>query len=95
VSISPDEEGIYDDPYDIMDMEIYDYPPDANDLDQFLQDSGLGTTEHSTRTSTITVTSDRTSSTLSEDSWRTMSLPPLPQGVRPYSVISSDEYQVL
>lgn len=32
VSISPDEEGIYDDPLDIIDMEIYDYPPDASEL---------------------------------------------------------------
>lgn len=98
-SMSPDEEGIYDDPFDILDMEIYDYPPDANELDRYLEDSGLDTTEHSTRTSTITMTSDyaptdRTSSTLSEDSWRTMSLPPLPGGVRPYSMASSDEFQV-
>ena len=98
-SMSPDEEGIYDDPYDILDMEIYDYPPDANELNRYLEDSGLDTTEHSTRTSTITMTSDyaptdRTSSTLSEDSWKTMSLPPLPPGVRPYSMASSDEFQV-
>ena len=79
-------------------MEIYDYPPDVSDLEQFLlQDSGLGTTEHSARTSTITTLSemtDRTSSTISDESWRTMTLPPLPSGTRPYSVISSDEYQV-
>ncbi len=93
-SISPDEEGIYDDPYDILDMEIYDYPPDVTDLYRFLEESSLDTPEHSTRTSTITVTTDRTSSTISEDSWRTMSLPPLPPGARPFSVISSDEYQV-
>ncbi len=95
-SVSPDEEGIYDDPYDILDMEIYDYPPDVNDLSQFLEDSGLDT-EASARASTITVGSeltDRTSSTISEDSWKTMSLPPIPSGVRPYSMISSDEYPV-
>ncbi len=93
-SVSPDEEGIYDDPYDILDMEIYDYPPDVTDLYRFLEESSLDTPEHSTRASTITVTTDRTSSTISEDSWRTMSLPPLPPGARPFSVISSDEYQV-
>ncbi len=75
-------------------MEIYDYPPDVTDLYRFLEESSLDTPEHSTRASTITVTTDRTSSTISEDSWRTMSLPPLPPGARPFSVISSDEYQV-
>lgn len=78
-------------------MEIYDYPPDVNDLHRFLEDSGLDT-EASVRASTITVGSeftDRTSSsTLSEDSWRTMSLPPIPPGARPFSMISSDEYHV-
>ncbi len=97
VSISPDEEGIYDDPYDILDMEIYDYPPDVSDLASFLENSGLDTEPSSVRASTITVGSevtDRTSSTISEDSWRTMSLPPLPPGARPFSMISSDEYHV-
>ena len=32
LAISPDDEGIYDIPPDIGDMEIYDYPPDASEL---------------------------------------------------------------
>ena len=97
-SISPDEEAIYDDPYDIMDMEIYDYPPDATEL--LWEDSGLDTTD-SARNSTITMSSeytvaDRVSQAMSDDSWKTMSLPRIPASPRPssvaLSVASSDDY---
>jgi len=43
ISISPEEEAIYDDPFDVMDMEIYDYPPDVSDLPW--EDSGFDTTD--------------------------------------------------
>lgn len=98
-SISPDEEAIYDDPYDIMDMEIYDYPPDATEL-LLWEDSGLDTTD-SARNSTITMSSeytvaDRVSQAMSDDSWKTMSLPRIPATPRPssvaLSVASSDDY---
>ena len=93
-----DEEGIYDVPLDILDFEIYDYPPDVMELGLEPVDSGFDTT----RSSTITVSSDftvteRASSTISEDSWNTFSLPP---GLRPsmafstFSMASSDDMQV-
>lgn len=92
-SMSPDEEGIYDDPFDIIDMEIYDYPPDVGDLG--LQDSGLDSARNSMlTTATDFTTPDRASSAYSDDSWKTMSLPPLPNSARPsmvFSVASSDE----
>ena len=99
-SMSPDEEGIYDDPLDIVDMEIYDYPPDANELG--LEDSGLGIGD-CTRSSTISMSSevsqtDRESSTLSGINWSTLAVPPLPSSARPSIAISigsnSDDNQV-
>lgn len=80
VSISPDEEGIYDDPLDIMDMEIYDYPPDASELgfEEF--------TSESSRSSTITVSSDFDSRN-SREYWPSSAVPPLPSGARPSSII--------
>ena len=97
-SISPDiddEEGIYDVPLDILDFEIYDYPPDVMELGLEPVDSGLDTT----RNSTITVSSDytlteRASSAISEESFKTLSLQP---GMRPsmaFSMASSDDFQV-
>ena len=69
VSISPDEEGIYDDPLDIIDMEIYDYPPDASELgiEEFPSESS--------RSSTVTISS--------EQYWRSPVVPPIPRGARP------------
>ena len=97
-SMSPDmddEEGIYDVPLDILDFEIYDYPPDVMELGLEPVDSGLDTT----RSSTITVSSDytlteRASSVISEDSWNIF------PGMRPsmafstISMASSDDLQV-
>ena len=99
ISMSPDEEGIYDDPFDVGDMEIYDYPPDVMELYHLQNDSGLDTTD-SARDSVITfsseyTTTERASSSYSDDSWRTMSLPPAPSSTRPsmaFSTTSSDEY---
>ena len=76
VSISPDEEGIYDDPLDIVDMEIYDYPPDASDLG--LDYSNWNTTEFKRNTF-----SDY-SQTHSSD----LTVPPLPSSARP-SIVGS------
>ena len=101
-SISPDledEEGIYDVPLDILDFEIYDYPPDVMELGLDPLDSGLDSTRNSTITvsSEFTVTPDRASSTISEDSWNTFSLP---NSLRPsmafstFSMASSDDLQV-
>ena len=95
-SMSPDmedEEGIYDVPLDILDFEIYDYPPDVMELGLDPVDSGLDTT----RNSTITVSSDytvteRASSAISEDSWSSYQ-----PGMRPsmaFSMASSDDLQV-
>ena len=99
--IDPDEEGIYDDPLDLMDMEIYDYPPDALELAGLI-DSGLETNE-STRNSVFsdvapTERSDRSSSSTLDESWKTMSLPHHFGSSRPsmaFSTVSStDDYQV-
>lgn len=95
-SMSPDmedEEGIYDVPLDILDFEIYDYPPDVMELGLEPLDSGLDTT----RNSTITVSSDytvteRASSAISEDSWSTFSS--FQPGMRPsmaFSMASSED----
>lgn len=98
VSVSPDEEGIYDDPLDIIDMEIYDYPPDASELG--LEDS----TSESTRSSTATmsgefVQTDRGNFVSASDNWKALPVPPLPSNVRPSSFLTvgsiSDENQVL
>lgn len=98
-SMSPDEEGIYDDPLDIIDMEIYDYPPDANDI----IGENLESNPNTTRNSTVTMSSeypqtDRESANISYDSWSTLNLPPLPRSARPFLTLSvgsnSDENQV-
>ena len=98
LSISPDEEAIYDDPFDVMGMEIYDYPPDVSDLPW--DDSGFDTTE-SARNSTVTLSSEYTvtSQAMSDDSWRTMSLPRFSTTGRPSSITlsmaSSDDYYLV
>ncbi len=106
ISMSPDEdeEGIYDNPFDVVeDMEIYDYPPDVSDLSIFGLDSSGMDLSGSNRHSVITLdsefassfVSDRASSLFSEDSWKTVTLPPVPSSTRPstaLSTTSSDEY---
>lgn len=102
-SMSPDmedEEGIYDVPLDILDFEIYDYPPDVMEFGLVGDpvDSGLDTTRNSTITvsSDYTVTTERASSAISEDSWST-SFSSLQPGMRPsmaFSMASSDDMQV-
>ena len=102
-SMSPDmedEEGIYDVPLDILDFEIYDYPPDVMEFGLVGDpvDSGLDTTRNSTITvsSDYTVTTERASSAISEDSWST-SFSSLQPGMRPsmaFSMASSEDMQV-
>ena len=98
MSMSPDEgEAIYDDPFDIIDMEIYDYPPDAIDA---YNATVLGpSVTDSARSSTVLsgdfASTDQASSAVSDDTWKTMTLPPLPTSVRPsmaFSTVSSEEY---
>lgn len=90
VSISPDEEGIYDDPLDIVDMEIYDYPPDASELG--LDDFGV-TVSESSGNSILATSSDYTQSHIG--SCDSLSVPPLPSSARPSMNLSiSDEIQV-
>lgn len=87
VSISPDEEGIYDDPLDIIDMEIYDYPPDASELgleEEFSYQS-------SRSSSTISEYAQSNSANMSSHNPPTV--PPLPSGARP-STNSLDGNQV-
>ena len=94
VSISPDEEGIYDDPLDIIDMEIYDYPPDASELgieDPFASESA--------RSSTATVSgefalSDR-GSFISTTDWNPLVVPPLPVTARPAMPLTTEDVQVM
>ena len=87
VSISPDEEGIYDDPLDIVDMEIYDYPPDASELG--LDDFGVTISE----SSILAKPSEFTQSHIDS-----LAVPPLPSSARPSMNLSvgsiSDEIQV-
>ena len=102
ISISPDqdEEGIYDDPLDIWDMEIYDYPPDVANLGLEEPPPPPPHAGDSARNSTISLisevpSSDRGSSTMSEDSWQSFSLPIVPSSARPLatmSMASSEEY---
>lgn len=91
VSISPDEEGIYDDPLDIVDMEIYDYPPDVSELG--LDDFGV-TVSESSRSSILATSSEFTSSHIDS-----VAVPPLPSSARPSMNLSvgsnSDEIQVI
>ncbi len=90
-SMSPDEEGIYDDPLDIIDMEIYDYPPDA--MESFdLEFSGLDPGNR------LTEMGDSRSSSMLSDNWNSPIVPPLPNSARPSMTLSvgsySDENQV-
>ena len=98
MSMSPDDgEAIYDDPFDIIDMEIYDYPPDAIDAYN-AEVSGLsiaGSARNSTALSSDFASTDRASSVFSDEIWKTMTLPPLPTSGRPsmaLSTVSSEEY---
>lgn len=97
VSISPDEEGIYDDPLDIVDMEIYDYPPDASELG--LEDMSFSVnTSDSTRSSTATASgefaqNDRGSFIATSDNWNSLVVPPLPNSARPS--LTLEENQVI
>lgn len=101
VCITPDEEAIYDYPENVVDMEIYDYPPDAL---SFLPPPPemYPNTLDSSRNSVITLTSEfasseRSSLAIPED-WSHMTLPPPPVSLsssRPsiaISTASSDEY---
>ena len=98
LSMSPDEgEAIYDDPFDIIDMEIYDYPPDA--IEAYNAEVSSSSVTDSARTSTVLsgdfACTDQASSAVSDDIWKTMALPPLPTSVRPsmaLSTVSSEEY---
>ena len=97
VSLTPDEEAIYDYPENVVDMEIYDYPPDAI---PFLPEDVSRTSTDSVRNSVVTLTSEyapseRASVAIPED-W--CHLPPPPASLslsRPsmaISTASSDEY---
>lgn len=83
-----------------MDMEIYDYPPDAMELGLI---DPLAESSDSTRNSAIsdfamTERSDRSSSATLDDSWKTMSLPHNFDTSRPsmaFSTVSSiEDYHV-
>lgn len=78
VSMSPDEEGIYDDPLDIVDMEIYDYPPDASELG--LEYSDWITSESMRRN---TVGESIPVDLVPSDNWKDQAVPPLPNTSRP------------
>ena len=97
VSLTPDEEAIYDYPENVVDMEIYDYPPDAIPV---LHEDVSMTPSDSVRNSVITLTPDfppfeQASGSISDD-W--MHFPPPPSSLsfsRPsmaISTASSDEY---
>ena len=88
-SISPDEEGIYDDPLDIMDMEIYDYPPDAAEL-------GIDTSEYNAyRNSSVSAASSDVilSDSCPTDQPKVEAVPPIPRTSRP-RLQNSDQTQV-
>ena len=101
VSIMPHEEAIYDYPENVVDMEIYDYPPDALSLLPPPPDQCLLLPE-SSRNSVVTLSSNftmsgRSSLAMPED-WM-MNLPPPPpvslSSSRPsiaISTTSSDEF---
>ena len=78
VSMSPDEEGIYDDPLDIVDMEIYDYPPDASDLG--LEYSDWNIPENMRRN---TVGESIPVDLVPSENWKDQAVPPLPNSSRP------------
>ncbi len=89
-SISPDDEGIYDDPLDIVDMEIYDYPPDAAEL------GILDTSEYNSyRDSSVSATSSEfmTSDVGSVEHLKT-EVPPVPSTSRPRLRTSDHQMQV-
>lgn len=97
VSLTPDEEAIYDYPENVVDMEIYDYPPDAI---PFLPENVSRTSADSVRNSVVTLTSEfapseRASVAIPED-WSHLPPPPAPlSSSRPsmaISTASSDEY---
>ena len=77
VSISPDEEGIYDDPLDIVDMEIYDYPPDAGDLG--LEYADWNTPENPRRSAVSAYQEDF----MSSGNLKSQPVPPPPSSARP------------
>ena len=93
VSMSPDEEGIYDDPLDIVDMEIYDYPPDASELG--LEDVNLNMLPESSRTSMSTVSGEYPQN--DRGNLDSSIVPPLPISARPSAILSAepvDSHQV-
>ena len=103
VSLSPDEEGIYDDPLDIVDLEIYDYPPDVMEFGlppPIAEDSRMETTkskrsDRTTVTGNYTATSrESTVSMSSEDSYRPRSFSSITPSTRPSMALSmsSDDY---
>lgn len=83
VSISPDEEGIYDDPLDIVDMEIYDYPPDASELGLDYPDWNTSESKRRNTIGDYSQTYQRDFDVLKDQS-----IPPLPSSARP-SLIGS------
>lgn len=101
ISFTPDEEAIYDYPENVVDMEIYDYPPDALSLLPPPPDMCPNPMEGN-RSSVITLTSDfipsGRSSLALPDEWSHIPLPPPPVSLsasRPsiaVSTTSSDEY---
>ena len=86
--VSPDDEGIYDDPLDIVDMEIYDYPPDAAEL-------GLETDYNAYRNSSVSATSSELilSDSAPADPPKVEAVPPVPSSSRP-RLQTSAEIQV-
>lgn len=93
VSLSPDDDGIYDDPLDIVDMEIYDYPPDASELG--IEDPTLSVSE-SKRSSTAAgsgelAESNRGSFFAIDNS---LAVPPLPSSARPSMAFTTEDNQV-
>ena len=77
-SMSPDEEGIYDHPFDIIDMEIYDYPPDAAEL-------GIYDSDYDRRNSSVSATSSELpwSEAGQKEPVPASSVPPVPSSARP------------
>ena len=100
ISIMPDEEAIYDYPENIVDMEIYDYPPDALSVLPPPPDMCYDPLA-SNRNSVITLTPDFNPSARSSlavpDDWNHVTFPPpiSLSSSRPSVAIStpsSDEY---
>lgn len=101
IGLTSDEEAIYDYPENVVDMEIYDYPPDALSFLPPPPDMCPNPMD-SSRNSVITLTPDfassqRSSVAIPED-WSHVMLPPPPVSLsssRPsiaISTASSDEY---